>query len=96
MELGLGIEEFDVEGRTIIAEYTDLVLINCYFPNGGRNHSRVPKLAFYDPSLRDARRCARPASSDLLRNVNTAHREIDLARPKENQTVTGFLPEERA
>lgn len=45
---GLGYPEFDGEGRTIIAEYDDFVLINCYFPNGARDHSRVPyKLAFY-------------------------------------------------
>ena len=29
-------------------------------------------------------------------DVNTAHREIDLARPKANETTSGFLPEERA
>jgi exodeoxyribonuclease-3 len=98
VEPGLGIEEFDVEGRTIIAEYTGFVLINCYFPNGSRDHSRVPfKLAFYDAFLE---RCEalRAAGKQLVfcGDVNTAHREIDLARPKENQTVTGFLPEERA
>ena len=49
---GLGIDEFDQEGRTIIARYPSFTLINCYFPNGGRDHSRVPfKLAFYDAFL---------------------------------------------
>jgi exodeoxyribonuclease-3 len=98
VELGLGVDEFDREGRTIIAEYTSFMLANCYFPNGSRDHSRVPfKLAFYDAFLE---RCEslRAAGKQMLfcGDVNTAHREIDLARPKENQTVTGFLPEERA
>lgn len=98
VELGLGVDEFDREGRTIVAHYPSFVLINCYFPNGGRDHSRVPfKLAFYDAFLE---RCQalRASGRQLIfcGDVNTAHQEIDLARPKENQTVTGFLPEERA
>jgi exodeoxyribonuclease-3 len=98
VELGLGVEAFDVEGRTIVAEYPSFVLANCYFPNGGRDHGRVPyKLAFYDAFLAKCQ-ALRAAGKQVLfcGDVNTAHREIDLARPKENQTVTGFLPEERA
>jgi exodeoxyribonuclease-3 len=74
------------------------VLINCYFPNGGRDQERVPyKLAFYDAfhafcdNLRSQGR-----SLIICGDVNTAHREIDLARPKQNLKSTGFLPEERA
>ena len=98
VEMGLGIEEFDREGRTIIAEYSDFVLLNSYFPNGSRDHNRVPyKLAFYDAFL-DKCEALRAAGKRVIfcGDVNTAHREIDLARPKENQNVTGFLPEERA
>ena len=98
VEMGLGIEEFDREGRTIIAEYPSFVLLNSYFPNGSRDHNRVPfKLAFYDAFL-DKCEALRSAGKPVIfcGDVNTAHREIDLARPKENQTVTGFLPEERA
>jgi exodeoxyribonuclease-3 len=98
VEFGLGIEEFDQEGRTIIAQYPSFTLINCYFPNGGRDHSRVPfKLAFYDAFLE---RCeglrAQGQTVIFCGDVNTSHQEIDLARPKENQKTTGFLPEERA
>src|SRR5688572_20845901 len=39
--IGLGIEKFDCEGRTIISEFEKFILINCYFPNGKRDHSRV-------------------------------------------------------
>lgn len=93
----LGDPEFDREGRTIIAEYEDFVLINAYFPNGGRDLSRVPfKLAYYDLFLKkcDALR-AEGKSIIFCGDLNTAHREIDLARPKQNQQTTGFLPEER-
>ncbi len=98
VEFGLGIEEFDTEGRTIIAHYADFSLINCYFPNGGRDLSRVPfKMAFYDAFLQKCE-SLRAAGKPVLfgGDVNTAHREIDLANPKSNQKTTGFLPEERA
>jgi exodeoxyribonuclease-3 len=98
VELGLGIEEYDSEGRTIVADYDDFVLIAAYFPNGGRDLSRVPfKMAYkeafldYCNRLRDAGR-----SVVFCGDVNTAHQEIDLARPKQNEKSTGFLPEERA
>jgi exodeoxyribonuclease III len=74
------------------------LLLNSYFPNGGRDHARVPyKLAFYDAFLEKCE-TLRSAGKQVIfcGDVNTAHQEIDLARPKENQTVTGFLPEERA
>jgi exodeoxyribonuclease-3 len=98
VEFALGVDEFDHEGRTIVAHYADFTLINCYFPNGGRDHSRVPyKLRFYDAFLA---RCQalRAAGRRVLfcGDVNTAHREIDLARPKPNRKTTGFLPEECA
>ncbi len=98
VEFGLGIEEFDQEGRTIIATYPTFTLLNCYFPNGGRDHKRVPfKLAFYDAFLEKCERLrAQGQAVVFCGDVNTSHREIDLARPKDNQKTTGFLPEERA
>jgi exodeoxyribonuclease-3 len=98
VQFGLGTEEFDQEGRTIIAYYPSFTLINCYFPNGGRDHSRVPfKLAFYDAFL-DKCEYLRSQGQALVfcGDVNTAHKEIDLAHPNANQKTTGFLPEERA
>ena len=98
VRFGLGDPQFDDEGRTIVADYPDFTLINCYFPNGGRDHSRVPfKLAFYDAFLalcERLRAAGRPVV--FCGDVNTAHHEIDLARPRENRNTTGFLPEERA
>jgi exodeoxyribonuclease-3 len=95
---GLGYPQFDDEGRTIIADYGDFVLLNCYFPNGGNDHGRVPyKLAFYEAFLEKCE-ALRAAGKGVVfcGDVNTAHCEIDLAHPKENVGRTGFLPEERA
>ena len=98
VSLGLGIPEFDREGRTIVADFGAFVLITAYFPNGSRDHSRVPfKLSYCEAFLtfcNDLRAAGR--SVVFCGDVNTAHREIDIARPKENQNSTGFLPEERA
>jgi len=95
---GIGNAEFDDEGRTIVADYGRFTLINCYFPNGGRDQERVPyKLAFYGAFLAFCEGLRAQARSLIIcGDVNTAHREIDLARPRENAKSTGFLPEERA
>ena len=98
VQLGLGIDEFDQEGRTIIARYPTFTLINCYFPNGSRDLSRVPfKLAFYDAFLDKCQELRAQGQAVIFcGDVNTAHNEIDLAHPRENQGNTGFLPQERA
>jgi exodeoxyribonuclease-3 len=96
--LGLGIPEYDSEGRTIVAEYKDFVFITAYFPNGGRDHSRVPFKMAYKAAFLDFCENLRAQGKPIIfcGDVNTAHREIDLARPKENVKTTGFLPIERA
>lgn len=98
LTVGLGIDEYDSEGRTLSADFGDFVLVTSYVPNGSRDHSRVPfKMQYksdflaYLNGLRDSGR-----SVIFCGDINTAHQEIDLARPRENQTTTGFLPEERA
>ena len=98
VQFGLGVEEFDQEGRTIIAQYPTFTLVNCYFPNGGRDHKRVPfKMGFYDAFLEKCEQLRRQGHNIIFcGDVNTAHQEIDLARPKSNQKTTGFLPQERA
>ena len=98
IQMGLGIEEFDCEGRTIQADFGDYVLITAYFPNGGRDLSRVPyKMAYKAAFLETCERLRAEGKGVIFcGDVNTAHRPIDLARPKSNQNHTGFLPEERA
>ncbi|MBT4791757.1 MAG: exodeoxyribonuclease III, partial [Halobacteriovoraceae bacterium] len=49
----VGIKKFDDEGRTQILEFKDFILFNCYFPNGQRDHGRVPfKLEYYHEILK--------------------------------------------
>jgi exodeoxyribonuclease III len=98
IQVGLCNPKYDIEGRTLRMDFGDFVLDNSYYPNGGRGPERVKyKLEFYDDILaqwEDLRKQGKKviATGDF----NTAHKEIDLARPKENAKVTGFLPEERA
>jgi exodeoxyribonuclease III len=95
---GLGIEKFDAEGRTLIADYGDFVLFNVYFPNGKMSKERLDfKMGFYDAFLEQTDRLRSEGRNIVFcGDVNTAHMEIDLARPKENSKISGFLPEERA
>lgn len=96
---GLDIPEFDDEGRTLTAEYQDFHLITGYFPNGQPDLGRVPyKLRYSDTVMQYAHGLKRETGKPVIicGDVNTAHREIDLARPKENEGNTGFLPVERA
>ncbi len=95
VQYGFGIERFDVEGRVVALEYPQFRLCNCYFPNGGNGPERLQyKMDFYEETLRYAAACPKPLI--VCGDVNTAHKEIDLAHPKENANNTGFLPQERA
>jgi len=98
VQKGFGIEEFDTEGRTIITEYPEFTLLNVYFPNGKKDETRLKyKLDFYDAFLQFVKPLQeRGEKLVICGDFNTAHKEIDLARPKENQHISGFLPIERA
>ncbi len=87
IQIGLGIEEYDSEGRTVIAEYEDFVFLTGYFPNGSRDHSRVPFKLGYTAAFLDYCNQLRDQGKSVIfcGDVNTAHKEIDLARPKESQ-----------
>jgi exodeoxyribonuclease III len=97
VEYGLGIEKFDQEGRVIKMKFDDFWLFNVYFPNGQRGQERVGfKLEFYESLLRICDELIANGQNVILTgDFNTAHREIDLANPKENVTTSGFMPEER-
>jgi len=101
IETGLGIPCFDVEGRFVLARFGRLAIVDGYFPKGSgalRDNSRVPyKLAFYRAVFERVEKLRRSGLRVLVMgDFNTAHREIDLARPRENARTSGFLPEERA
>lgn len=94
---GIGIDKFDGEGRVIRTKYPDFELFNIYFPNGGQENERVPfKLDFYAELLTLCDQLHANGQKIIITgDFNTAHKEIDLKNPKENEKNTGFLPEER-
>ena len=101
VETSLGEDRFDDEGRVQIARFGKLVVANGYFPNGNgknRDNSRIPyKLDWY-AALFDRLQKLRKSGKRVIvmGDFNTAHKAIDLARPKDNQKTSGFRPEERA
>jgi exodeoxyribonuclease-3 len=98
VQYDLGTTRLDLEGRVIIAEYPGFTLFNIYFPNGKKDESRLRyKMEFYGIFLQFADSLKNSGKRLVIcGDLNTAHKEIDLARPKENEHVSGFLPEERA
>lgn len=92
-----GSPALDREGRIVHTELPDFHLLNVYFPNGGMGPERLAhKLAFYEEFLAFSERL-RTGGKGLVvcGDVNTAHTEIDLARPRENEKTSGFMPVER-
>jgi exodeoxyribonuclease-3 len=94
----MGLAATDGEGRIVRAEFADFILFNVYFPNGKSREERLKyKMDFYEAFLGMCKQLVDEGKNVVVcGDVNTAHREIDLARPKANVKISGFLPEERA
>jgi len=97
VKIGLGEERFDREGRVIQMRYPNFTLVNAYFPSGQRDYGRVMfKLEFYARLLEICDQLHALGEQIIIGgDFNTAHQEIDLRNPKQNQKTSGFLPEER-
>jgi len=95
---GFGIEKFDREGRILQMDYGDFLLFNIYFPNGKSSDERLEyKMEFYEAFLKHLDLLMSQGRNIIVcGDVNTAHQDIDIARPKANQNISGFLPAERA
>ena len=94
---GIGRDEFDEEGRVITLEYEHYYVVNTYFPNAGRGLPRLGyKLAFNKAIEEYLEGLRHKKGVVLMGDLNVAHREIDIARPKQNVKNAGFTPEERA
>lgn len=95
---------YDGENLGLGKGFGEVAVINTYFPNGGGGPERLDyKLRFYDAFLdyinklrKNGEKGGKGVEIIFCGDINTAHHEIDLARPKENAKNTGFLPEERA
>lgn len=99
---GLGVAEFDREGRWLEADYRfgseSVTVINSYFPNSQRDHARLGfKLEFCRAAETRLENLRSQGKKVLIcGDFNIAHKEIDLKNPKSNMKNAGFLPEERA
>ena len=100
VEDSLGESRFDVEGRYQLARFGKVVVVNAYFPKGsGKDRGQQPRPLQARLLPRGVRPGGTPAPRYrvfVIGDWNTAHNEIDLARPKGNLKSSGFLPEERA
>lgn len=96
--VGLGIGDFDAEGRCIEARFGNLSVLSLYLPSGTSGDERqAAKMYFLDhflPQLRERRQDGRHYL--ICGDWNIAHRKIDLENWRGNQKNSGFLPEERA
>lgn len=99
IDTSLGDPQFDIEGRFVMAHFGRTAIASVYFPKGSgkeRDNSRVPyKLDFYRAVKEKIDRTRKRGPVFVAGDYNTAHEEIDLARPKSNKKSSGFLPEER-
>ncbi|NLK62592.1 MAG: exodeoxyribonuclease III [Fusobacteria bacterium] len=91
------IENIDNEGRILIAEYKDFILINCYFPNSQEAGKRLEyKLEFCNNIIKISNKYVSDGKKVIITgDYNIAHNEIDLTNPKSNEKNPGFLKEER-
>jgi exodeoxyribonuclease-3 len=94
---GLGMKEFDHEGRFLQADFGKLSVISLYLPSGTSSEERQQvKFKFMDkffPYLKKLRAAGREFV--ICGDWNIAHKEIDLKNWRSNQKNSGFLPEER-
>ena len=95
---GLGIRKYDREGRVIMLEYYQFVLFNLYIPNGRQSPARLRYKMEFSALILDYLCDLITKGKHIVAcgDFNTAHKEIDLARPKQNQKRSGFLPDECA
>jgi exodeoxyribonuclease-3 len=95
VDYGIGVPEFDQEGRLLGLHFKDFILFNVYFPNGGGGPIRLDyKLKFYDAFLAHIEALRKKTGKSIIfcGDINTAHEAIDLARPKENEENTASSP----
>ena len=95
---GMGLAEHDSEGRIITLEFPDFFLATVYTPNSQNELRRLPYRQGWDRAFLKYMQALEKEGKPVIfcGDLNVAHREIDLARPKQNTKNAGFSPEERA
>lgn len=96
VEYGLGTDHMDLEGRLLTLHFKDFIIMNCYFPNGGKSDEHfLYKLDYYDQFLKRAKMLEKKKPVIFVGDVNATVADIDLARPKENAGKLGCTLDER-
>ncbi len=94
---GIGVEEYDREGRVITLEYDTFYLVACYVPNSKRELERLDsRMAFEDIMRAYLTGLAAKKHVVYCGDLNVAHEEMDIKNPKTNRRSAGFTDEERA
>lgn len=96
VEYDLGVEEHDQEGRVIAAEYQDFILVTVYTPNSGSELKRLDYRQTWDQEFHDyLKKLEQRKPVIVCGDLNVAHQDIDLARPKPNYNKSaGYMQEE--
>ncbi len=96
--VGLGVAEFDAEGRYLQLDFADYSVVSVYLPSGSSGEARQAMkfkfMAVFLPHLRNLLTSGREVV--ICGDWNIAHHEIDLKNWRGNRKNSGFLPEERA
>ncbi len=94
---GIGVAAHDREGRVLTAEFAGFYLVCVYVPNSQRELARLPYRQEWDRDFLaylKALEALKPVV--CCGDLNVAHQELDLARPKDNTRNHGFTAEERS
>ncbi len=96
VDYDIGAKEHDSEGRVIAAEYPDYILVTVYTPNSGSELKRLAYRQTWDKAfLKYIKKLEKQKPVIVCGDLNVAHREIDLARPKQNYNKSaGYMQEE--
>jgi exodeoxyribonuclease-3 len=93
---GMGVPAHDREGRVLTLEFADYFVVNCYTPNSQRELTRLDYRQEWDRAfLKYLRKLEKKKPVAFCGDINVAHTELDLARPRENVRNHGFTIEER-
>ncbi len=93
---GIGLEDYDNEGRAITLEYDQFYLLNVYTPNSQRDLARLPfRLAWEDRLREYMQELDADKPVILTGDLNVAFSELDIRNAKSNRGNSGFTDEER-
>lgn len=96
VQLGVGVEELDTEGRVITLEFDSFYVVTVYTPNAQRALARIDhRMAWEDAFRQHLMELDKKKPVIMCGDLNVAHEEIDLKNPKSNRGNAGFSDEER-